>query len=497
MGRSFLKMLLKACAVAGAWAGEARPERPQGRGRGIRLAGRSLGAEGLVGGGPAGMQAPAEGLVDARPAAAGLVDVRAAGRSLVDVRLAGGRVTETGRLQPLPGETVVDLAGAFLVPGLVDAHVHLTLGGDRDARMNAWATLDRGVTAVRDLGGPLERGEAPRLPLCDPEGPLVVPAGAALTRRGGYGAFLGIAVPPGAALAPLVEDLAGKGARVIKVVLTGAVDFVRGTAGPAHFDRREVEEVVRAARSLDLPVAAHANGAAAVALAVECGVDSVEHGILAGEEALRLMAERGTRWVPTLTPLFAAAGDPRWAGLDDIFARHLDAVGRAGVLGVRIVAGTDAGSPGVPHGSLGLELALLRRAGLSPEQLRAAVTTEAASLLGLKDGYGVLAPGSATDLVWFAHDPFRGDTLVRGESDGAAIPGDGGPTSGGRGPTPGRAGSTRGGDRPGNAARRAGPAGSTRGGGRPDALGAPLGYVRAGRLGAPPGPPWAPPLPET
>ncbi|MCL5942609.1 MAG: hypothetical protein M1325_03685, partial [Actinobacteria bacterium] len=90
---------MKACAVAGAWAGEARPERPQGRGRGIRLAGRSLGAEGLVGGGPAGMQAPAEGLVD----------VRAAGRSLVDVRLAGGRVTETGRLQPLPGETVVDL----------------------------------------------------------------------------------------------------------------------------------------------------------------------------------------------------------------------------------------------------------------------------------------------------------------------------------------------------------------------------------------------------
>lgn len=325
-------------------------------------------------------------------------------RAPFDVRIDRGRLVQVGSLQSGPSEEVVDLGGAYLVPGLVDAHVHLALGGSRDPVANARRALRRGVCAVRDLGRPEEEpGEAAEGNLSCPR---IVSAGPALTRPGGYGLFLGRPIPPGSPLAPVVDGLISRGAGVIKVVLTGAVDLATGTVGPAQFSARELAQIVAAARGAGIPVAAHANGRTAVALAARAGVDSVEHGILLGSAELQLLAERGIRWVPTLSPLHALAADPRCTGLPRVFSKHLEAVAEGAALGVKVVAGTDAGSPGVQHGALGLELALLRRAGLSAEQLRASVTQEAARLLGLPEGYGTLDPGAQTDLVWFSHDPF-------------------------------------------------------------------------------------------
>lgn len=235
--------------------------------------------------------------------------------------------------------------------------------------------------------------------------PRAVMAGRALAPAGRYGGFLGREVQPGEALGRLVEEEVSRGAEVIKVILSGSVDFERGTVDGPYFDQAQLTEIVAAASSLGVPVACHANGSAAVCLAAAAGVASIEHGILAGDEGLRAMAQSGSRWVPTLTPLHTLSGDDRYPGLPAILRGHLEAVRRGAELGVVVLPGTDAGSPGVPHGSLQTELSLLRDAGFSAGTLLEAAGWRAAELLGLPRGQGLLATGFATDLVWFAQDP--------------------------------------------------------------------------------------------
>jgi len=337
-------------------------------------------------------------------------------RQTFDLRYADGVVAARGALEPGRGDQVFDLGGAFVSPGLIDAHVHLGLGGPPEAA--ARASFAAGLTAVRDLGGMYE---------ADPEDPLgppdargagaaedmwdrrlrVVSAGRALTRKGGYGAFLGVAVSDRAGLLAAAQAEIGRGAATLKVIVSGVVDFASATVGPPHFDAEDLRELVAVARQAGVPVAAHANGPEAIGIAVAAGVDSVEHGILISEAALLAMAAAGTRWVPTLTPLYNLRADPRWPRLAEIFERHLEVVARGRELGVILVAGSDAGSPGVPHVSLHTEISLLRHAGLSPPELRRAATGAAAELLGFGDGYGRLEVGACTDLVWFAEDPFE------------------------------------------------------------------------------------------
>lgn len=381
---------------------------------------------------------------DLRPVSYFLRDCReaAGGGKPFDLRYHDGVVVARGALRPEPGERVIDLGGAFVSPGLIDAHVHLGLGGPPEAA--ARASVAAGLTAVRDLGGtgdggpassatdPVSRsvdvtvvppGLAPQplgattisagrvvwAPGAEPRPLRVVSAGRALTRKGGYGAFLGVAVADRADLLAAARAELGCGAAVLKVIVSGVVDFATGTVGPPHFSREDLRELVALARHAGVPVAAHANGTETIGAAVAAGVDSVEHGILISETELRAMAAAGTRWVPTLTPLYNLRGDPRWPRLAEIFARHLEAVARGRELGVRLVAGSDAGSPGVPHGSVRTELALLRQAGLTAPEVRWAATGAAAELLGLGGGYGRLEVGARTDLVWFAEDPFQGE----------------------------------------------------------------------------------------
>ncbi len=340
-----------------------------------------------------------------------------------------------------PGDRVLDLDGAYLTPGLVDAHVHLGIGrpafGAEDRPgggaegasgadgpapsaeacpgldENLRSTLAAGVTAVRNLGNVFDLAAQRRMATASTgaglvAAPRVVTAGRALTRRDRYGGFLGRGIHSGAEGPRAVTEEVDAGATVIKLILTGSVDFATGRVGDPHFEAADVRAMVAAAHSLGATVAAHANGPAAIRLAVEAGVDSVEHGILMDDRALALMAERGTRWVPTLTPLSLLQSAERWPGLPALFAAHVDTVVRGRDLGVAIVAGTDSGSPGVAHNSIATELRLLARAGLSPEEVAATTTSRAAPLLGLPEGYGTLAPGARTDLAWFACDPFVG-----------------------------------------------------------------------------------------
>lgn len=350
-----------------------------------------------------------------------------------DLRLEDGRVAGVGMLEPRPGEVVIDLEGCFLTPGLIDAHVHLGIGevragdeatalgesrggpagaadspGARRLATNAAATLAQGVTAVRNLGnlldGPAE--ETLRTMAADPACPGVVSAGRALTREGRYGGFLGRAVPGADDLADAAAREIDRGSSVVKVILSGGVDFETGTVEGPFFSLDDLRLVVALAHRRGVTVAAHANGESAIDLALRAEVDTLEHGILIGDEQLRRLAAGATRWVPTLTPLARLLGTPGTASLPLVFAAHRAAVQRGAELGVRVVAGSDSGCRGVPHSCLREELRELQDAGLSSSTVAAAATAEAAAALGLSGGYGRLEPGAATDLVWFADDPF-------------------------------------------------------------------------------------------
>ena len=347
--------------------------------------------------------------------------------ALFDLRYEGGTIRDIGALEPRPGERVVDLNGAYLCAGLVDAHVHVALGGPVAA--NAAAHLAHGVTAVRDLGGCFDpasvgRGEGRlREGRGPPAGelPRVVSSLAALTRRGHYGAFLGVALGPADDPAEAVRERVAAGAAVVKVILTGSVDLERGTATSAHFSFAELRSMVGVAHDLGVAVAVHANGAEAVRTAAEAGADSIEHGILIDEDAVRAMVDHDVVWVPTLTPLHALAcrgesggeAGGRRTSLPRIITEHEAMVAAARAAGVRVAAGTDGGSPGVPHGALLAEVAHLRSAGFSPAEARTAACAVGADLLGLGGGYGGLSVGAVTDLVWFEQDPFVDSMLDR------------------------------------------------------------------------------------
>ena len=293
--------------------------------------------------------AQAGGSAGLDPGLPGATDVA---RGRFDLRYENGVIRDIGALQPGDGERVIDLEGAHLCAGLVDAHVHLSLGATRQdvgirsapvvsdsssvggefegraadgaARVNAMAHAAHGVTAVRDLGGPVGPalvGPAPvghdvetppsAVGLSAGGMPRVVSSMGALTRRGHYGGFLGVALGPADDLERAVRERVAAGARVVKVILTGSVDLARGTVAPPHFTFPELQRMTGAAHALGVPVAVHANGADAVRMAAEAGADSIEHGILIDAGTLDVLAAHDVVWVPTLTPLHALAAQPR------------------------------------------------------------------------------------------------------------------------------------------------------------------------------------------
>ena len=367
------------------------------------------------------------------------------------LRAEGERIVAVGPASAVgvpAGATVIDLPGATLLPGLVDAHVHLTWDDGRGAatREAARATLEAGFTTVRSCGAPggadlvlrdaIERGEI--------AGPRVVAAGAPLGLAGGVCAqvFPGEGVFDGVepALAH-VRRLASAGASWVKVCAGGGVVPAAEDEDRVEVPPETLAAIVAEAHRLGMKVAAHAQGPLAVASAARAGADSVEHGSLLDEAAARAMIESGTWLVPTFYRLRwrreqgAAAGAPA-----DALERAAASAQRVRVrqrraieLGVRVALGTDATV--VPHGLGAREAAAMVELGMSPLQALQSATTRAASLLGWEDRIGSLRPGTLADLLAVQGDPLadlaalehvvlvvKGGAVVRGAPAGAAQP---------------------------------------------------------------------------
>ncbi len=330
---------------------------------------------------------------------------------------------------------------AFLMPGLVEGHAHLFLnGGELDTavrsaylkssvdnmvgvgRRNLQLSAEAGVTLIRDAGDRFGVNHILRAEAASSSFPLPRVRSAGLGVRGprGYGAFMAREVGDLTQVSEVIGELAEE-SDDIKVILTGIIDFEAGAVkGVPQFDVDSCRKIVETAHSAGRKTFAHCSGLDGIAIAVEAGIDSIEHGFFMNEEMLVAMAEQQVAWVPTFSPVDFQWRSPKWCGWDPntqgmlrrILDQHSRQVALAAELGVPLVCGSDAGSHGVPHGSSLIdEVEFLSKAGLSMQTALASATSVPRRLWG-EEPAGPVKQARA-ELVVLAASPFDDLTALR------------------------------------------------------------------------------------
>jgi imidazolonepropionase-like amidohydrolase len=336
-------------------------------------------------------------------------------------------------VSPQPDLTL-DLHSRFVLPGLIDAHVHLALSGEPDSHFtggdgeatlailkNAQRNLAAGFTTLRDLGGwnELEFDVRRQIENGSFAGPRLCLAGRFISiSEAGVDYYPGMyAVADGVeAMLKAVRRQISNGADLIKLGVTGAVLVETGVPGATHFNPDEIRIAVQEAAKFGRSVAAHAHGADGIRKAVEAGAHTIEHGTFLHQDpdAIRLMAERGVLLVPTLSAGWAVlvgepSGVPEWilAKSRPIQQDSLLSLRMAYEAGVPIANGSDAATPLNFHGRNAQEIYWMAEAGLPPLAALQAATGNAARALSWDDHLGTLAPGKLADLIVLDGDPFE------------------------------------------------------------------------------------------
>jgi imidazolonepropionase-like amidohydrolase len=351
-----------------------------------------------------------------------------------------------------PGDTVIDLRDSTVMPGLCDMHVHITFQehprrqlegftlGDADVALLGAAfakkTLDAGFTCVRDLHSEgalaiavrnaVDRGIVP--------GPRIWASGRAISTTGGHidptNAWSGRlrAPPPGpvdgvidgpADAAQAVRQRYKEGADTIKIAATGGVLSIAKNGMNPQFTEDEIRAVTTIAKDYGFKVAAHAHGAEGIKRSVRAGVDSIEHGTFMDEEGMKLMKERGTFLVATISAgkfIVAKAKEPVF--LPPIVVPKAEAVGpqiqttfgKAWKYGVPIMFGTDTGVSA--HGDNAQEFVWMVEAGMPAMDAIKSATIVPAKFMGADDRYGTVQAGKVADLVAVPGDPLADITAM-------------------------------------------------------------------------------------
>lgn len=391
--------------------------------------------------------APADTYLKARH----FFDGRRAVRDNVTILVRGGKIAQVGGDVAVPaGAAVIDLGERTVMPGLVDAHTHIALhAGDYDGQIlretpefralwasaNAKKTLESGVTTIRDLGNEgsgfadvalrdaIERGIVP--------GPRIVAAIRPVTATGAY-ALVGysqyLETPPisSAADGPdeirkEVRKLIAQGADVIKIymesyekkqlrddILTGAMNY----------SREELAALIEEAHRAHVRVAAHTYSDEAARIAIDLGVDSIEHGLYVSDASFKAMAAKGIVYVPTLlvyemwrdNEIFQPVPAAKRQQLANTVREHIAAYRRALKSGVKIAFGTDTFEK---PGSNARELELMVNYGMAPLDALRAATSVSAELLDVADVTGTIELGKSADIIAVDGDPVSDMSAMR------------------------------------------------------------------------------------
>ena len=341
-------------------------------------------------------------------------------------------VVRAGRIQSISrasvrvpaGAKVIDLGGRWLLPGLIDAHVHLR---DPDS---ARAALRSGVTTARSLGVPrfadIDIRQRHRAGASDL--PDVVAAGYHVRRRLAEEFFLdapqlsrmagGLHGPEDVRQA--VRVIAGRGADVVKVMATERAGLLETDPLRRVLNDEELAAAVAEARRANLPVAAHAHSDEGARAAVLAGARTIEHGTLLSGETLALMRKRGVCLVPTITfwrDMMDPGGeydDPKLAArAEEMLPRVREATALAWKMGVRVAAGSDMRYDASSTRALADEIAELVGAGMPPMEAVKAATSAAAGCLGIGGRTGALRPGLEADMIVVERDPLKDVRVLR------------------------------------------------------------------------------------
>jgi imidazolonepropionase-like amidohydrolase len=335
--------------------------------------------------------------------------------------------------------TRIAAEGKVAIPGLIDCHVHLCYDGDpsrftapteKPGMLAALAMkamreqVAAGVTTVRDCGAPdgmvIQLRDAVDQGLIF--GPRIVAAGRMLTMTGGHGWQIGRIVDGVDSATRGARAEIAEGADFIKLMATGGVVTKGVQPEQVTLQPEEIAAIVRAAHEAGRRVTAHSTGAQGTKNAIRAGIDSIEHGVNLDDEAVSMLLEQGTILVPTLLAVrrIVARRDsvPAWMAEKAIAAQalHEHSIRLAVERGVRIAAGTDAGTPFNPHGSLPDEVQALTDVGLTPGAALAAATLGGARNLGIANVTGTIEPGKAADIVLLDGDPTVDLAVLRSPS---------------------------------------------------------------------------------
>jgi imidazolonepropionase-like amidohydrolase len=368
-------------------------------------------------------------------------------QSHVEIVIENGVIKSVGHLGTMPaGAKIVDLSNATVLPGLVDAHTHLTydagdvglkelaISPEREALIgaaNARITLLAGFTTVRNVGASAFTDVALRDAINDGHvpGPRMLVSGPALTITGGHadnnllpweyhassdGTADGIE-----AVQHRVRENIKYGADVIKFMATGGVMSKGDNPQASQYTLEEMKMIVSEAHRLGRKVAAHAHGVQGIMWATEAGVDSIEHGTYINDEAIALMKQHGTYLVPTLylTEWLPANADrlgvPPYvrAKMDVVLPLLRKNIQHAFASGVKVAFGTDAAV--YQHGLNAHEFATYVDLGMTPLQSIQTSTVGAPDLLGWSDKIGSIEPGKYGDLVAVSGDPLKDITELQ------------------------------------------------------------------------------------
>jgi imidazolonepropionase-like amidohydrolase len=358
---------------------------------------------------------------------------------------------ESGFRAPAAGDRVIDLKQGTLLPGLFDMHVHLTSEYSKNSELEGFKknegdvaidgvvyaerTLLAGFTTVRDLGdsyrasiplrNAINSGKVP--------GPRIVAAGKSIASTGGHadptnGWARKFPANPGPedGVINSVEDARKAvrqrykdGSDTIKITATGGVLSIAKNGLNPQMTEEEIRAVVTTARDYGFKVAAHAHGAEGIKRAVRGGVDTIEHGTFMDDEGIKLMKERGTFYVPTISAgrwVYDQAQDPNY--FPPIVRPKALAVGpqiqgtfaKAYKAGVKILFGTDTGVG--KHGDNAREFKLMVDGGMPPMEAIRVATSAPAKFLELDDKVGSIAVGKLGELVGVPGNPLEDITVM-------------------------------------------------------------------------------------